>query len=82
MFGLKLKPRKQIVDFFSIFEIILFKIFIIRSWLDLLTALMIDKSIFLFLAVEANALTSFGKHEPPNPGPAFKNLEPILLSIP
>ena len=46
MFGLKLKPRKQIVDLFSIFETILFEIFIIRSWLDLLTALMIDKSIF------------------------------------
>ena len=43
---------------------------------------MIDKSIFLFLAVEAKALTSFGKHEPPNPGPAFKNLDPILCLYP
>ena len=71
MLGLKLRPKKQIVDLFSILEIILSEIFIIRSWLDLLTASMIDKSIFFFLAVEAYAFTSFGKHEPPNPGPAF-----------
>ena len=80
--GLKLKPRKQIVDLSSMFENNLSEIFIMRSLLDLLTALIIDRSIFLFLAVEAKALTSFGKHEPPNPGPAFKNLDPILLSIP
>ena len=35
------------------------------SRLDLLTALIIDKSIFFFLAVDENALTSFGKHDPP-----------------
>ena len=32
-----------------------------------------EKFILCFLAVEENALTSFGKHEPPKPGPAFKN---------
>ena len=43
------------------FENNLSEIFTIRSLLDLLTALIIDRSIFLFLAVEAKALTSFGK---------------------
>ncbi|OQA22792.1 MAG: hypothetical protein BWY60_00137 [Actinobacteria bacterium ADurb.Bin346] len=33
-------------------------------------------------AVKNSALTSFGKHDPPQPMPAFINLLPILLSSP
>ena len=33
-------------------------------------------------AVLMSARTSLGKHEPPNPGPACRNFDPILLSSP
>ena len=36
----------------------------------------------LSFKTEINAFRSFGRHEPPNPGPACKNKEPILGSIP
>ena len=38
--------------------------------------------IALSSAVTRNARTSFGKHEPPQPGPGSKNLLPILESLP
>ena len=62
------------------------KIFFTIIWgrfsLEELTASKIEKSILNFFAVALNAFTSLGKHDPPYPGPACKNFDPIRLSIP
>ena len=35
-----------------------------------------------FFEVDTKARVSFGKQDPPYPGPALKNLAPILSSVP
>ena len=47
-----------------------------------MTELIIESGELQFLPTFAKALVSLGKQDPPNAGPALKNLEPILLSSP
>ena len=65
--GLKLKPSKLTwLPFAKLaLEIILFVILIILSSLNLSAAVKIEKLISFFSAVLINALTSFGKQDPP-----------------
>ena len=65
MFGLKLSPKIVRDEFFLVFFSILSTIFITLFLFDSCTALIIDKLVSNFFAVEINAFTSLGKQEPP-----------------
>ena len=81
MFGLKVTPRKAIFLFLILFDKI-FIIFSVKSFLrfslDLITDLIIDRSVLNKSPVTVIALVSFGKQEPPYAGPARKKRLPIL----
>ena len=68
VFGLNVTPKNVTFLFFILFDSIFFTLSvknILRFSLDLITDLIIDKSVLNKVPVKAKALVSFGKHEPP-----------------
>ena len=61
---------------------VIFTIILGCSSLTLRVASSIFESALDFFATADNALTSFGKHDPPNPAPALRNSGEIRLSSP
>ena len=85
VFGLKVKPKMAIFLPFTLLpqaKIIFLAIFFFRLLLKEITSSIRPIGDPNALAVAANSRLSFGKQEPPNPGPGCKNLSPIRLSNP
>jgi len=77
--GIDFDNSKLVVD--KIFFTLSFKSILLFS-LDLMTDLIIERSVLNKSPVTVTALVSFGKQEPPKAGPALKKRLPILLSKP
>ena len=78
-------PKKAIFLFLILFDKIFLTLsvrIILRFSLDLMTDLIIERSVLNKSPVTVTALVSFGKQEPPKAGPALKKRLPILLSKP
>jgi len=81
VFGLKVTPKKAIFLFLILFSKIFLTLSIksvLRFSLDLITDLIIERSVLNKSPVTVIALVSLGKQEPPKAGPALKKRLPIL----